>query len=57
MISCCEREGDLKAAADDSVDEIDVFDGRHNRIAFEQVKLKLKSINYRINKIEKIKLR
>ena len=35
------REGDLEPAADDSVDEIDVFDGRHNRIAFEQVHLSM----------------
>ena len=29
----------MKPAADDFVDEIDVFDGRQNRIAFEQVLL------------------
>ena len=32
----------MKPAGEDFVDEIDVFDGSQNRIAFEQVHLKSK---------------
>lgn len=39
----CLREGALEGAGNDAVDEINMFDGRQNRITFEQVSAVIKS--------------
>ena len=38
----------MKPAGEDFVDEIDVFDGSQNRIAFEQVHLKKITLKYNL---------